>query len=185
MEHEFKLIPNHYRTTQVLKSVTDRRRKAQIYWFLSTQGKKYEVLQSLGTFSNKKWPGHHNLNVRMMRYMVIQIFHNLTDTVCITEHRPFFYLCRVVYPAMIANYVPLTLFTIASFSSFDIEANKGNDRIGFLITLFLVMVSMSVNITNRKEIVVFGRRTQSHIDFYTWDTRDTEKRIDASLTTRS
>ena len=53
-----------------------------------------------------------------------------------------------MYPDLIVNYVPLLLFTVASFSSFDIEANKGNDRIGFLITLFLVMVSMSVNITN-------------------------------------
>ncbi len=54
-----------------------------------------------------------------------------------------------MWPYVIAHYVPLTLFTVSSFSSFDLEPNSGNDRIGFLVTLFLVMVSMSVSVTNR------------------------------------
>ena len=71
-------------------------------------------------------------------------------------------LARVMSPDLIVNYVPLTLFTVASFSSFDIEANKGNDRIGFLITLFLVMVSIASGITaespGANEITYIGER---------------------------
>ena len=54
-----------------------------------------------------------------------------------------------MYPELIVHYVPLTLLTLASFSSFSMEANRGNDRIGFLITLFLVMVSMAAGVTAR------------------------------------
>ena len=56
---------------------------------------------------------------------------------------------RIMFPELISNYVPMMLFTLASFSSFDMEPNRGNDRIGFLITLFLVLSTMSVNITGQ------------------------------------
>lgn len=69
--------------------------------------------------------------------------------------------CRIIFPYVITNLVPVTLFTTASFASFDLEANKGNDRIGFLITLFLVMVSIASGITaespGANEITYIGK----------------------------
>ena len=73
---------------------------------------------------------------------------------------------------MITNLVPVTLFTTASFASFDLEANKGNDRIGFLITLFLVMVSIASGITaespGANEITYIGERGWISMFFVPW-----------------
>ena len=55
---------------------------------------------------------------------------------------------RIVTALLISHYIPVTLFTLASFSSFSLALNHGNDRIGFLVTLFLVLVSMNISITN-------------------------------------
>ncbi len=49
---------------------------------------------------------------------------------------------------LISHYVPVTLFTWTSFASFELRPEHGNDRIGFLVTLFLVLVSMIAFQTN-------------------------------------
>ena len=58
------------------------------------------------------------------------------------------FVIRIVTALLISHYIPVTLFTVASFTSFSLALNRGNDRIGFLVTLFLVLVSMNISITN-------------------------------------
>ncbi len=55
---------------------------------------------------------------------------------------------RIPTALLISHYVPVTLFTWASFASFELRPEHGTDRIGFLVTLFLVLVSMIAFQTN-------------------------------------
>ena len=79
---------------------------------------------------------------------------------------------RIMYPELISNYLPMTLFTLASFSSFYMQPNKGNDRIGFLITLFLVLSTMTVNITSKtpgaNQITFIGGREREMCKSQIW-----------------
>ena len=58
-------------------------------------------------------------------------------------------LQRMRLAKIISHYVPVTLYTWASFTSFDLRnSNLVGDRIGFLVTLFMVVVSMIISQTN-------------------------------------
>ena len=49
---------------------------------------------------------------------------------------------------IVSHYIPVTLYTWASFSSFDLRQGVNCDRIGFLVTLFLVLANMMITQTN-------------------------------------
>ena len=56
---------------------------------------------------------------------------------------------RISIAYIISHYIPVTFFTWASFSSFELRMSVGGNRIGFIVVLFMVLVSMIMNQTDR------------------------------------
>ena len=52
------------------------------------------------------------------------------------------FCCRITSGFIISHYIPITMFTWASFASFELRPEHGTDRMGYLMTLILVVVSM-------------------------------------------
>ena len=81
-------------------------------------------------------------------------FEKHSDTSIIVEDTKFSFigynidLKRIPTSYIISHYIPVTLYTWASFSSFDLRHGTNNDRIGFLVTLFLVLANMMISQTN-------------------------------------
>jgi hypothetical protein len=54
---------------------------------------------------------------------------------------------RIPTSLVIAFYTPMTLLTWVAFASFELRPEHGTDRVGFLVTLLLIMVPMTACIS--------------------------------------
>ena len=71
-------------------------------------------------------------------------------------------------PYLISLYIPITLFTWSSFSSFDMTPDSGGDRMGFLITLFMVIVAMITSTSNQSP---GGNVVTSIGNYFQWEAK--------------